>query len=81
MTLRRFEPGRARRCAPPLSITYPKHGPLFVPDVNPEPKPLFCCQQSLGVTPSQTPPPLKAGPAAAHREGDWVWDVQLLVQV
>ena len=38
-----------------LSTTYPEHSQLFVPDVNPGPKPLFCRLQGLGVTPDPTP--------------------------
>jgi hypothetical protein len=39
-------------------ITSPQHSPLFVPDVNPELKPLFCRLQGLGVPASRTPTPL-----------------------
>ena len=38
------------------------HTPLFVPDVPPEPIPLVCRLQGLGVTPSRSPTPLTPGP-------------------
>ena len=39
-------------CTPP-----PSPLPLFVPHVTPEPHPLFCRLQGLGVTSSRTPTP------------------------
>ena len=40
----------------------PHHGLVSVPDVPPEPKPLFCRLQGLGVTVSRSPTPLTPGP-------------------
>ena len=40
----------------------PLQSPVFVPDVPPEAKPLFCHLQGLETTPSRTPTPQTPGP-------------------